>query len=144
VYSCELDAGLAKIARDFVELAGLSDVVEVVEGKSTDSIKMLKEEHKIDHIDVLFLDHWESYYLPDLQLCEDLGLLRKGSIVLADNTDMPGAPDYVKYVKAGGRGNEGGMKLESKTYQAGGAARGPVRDVSKASLVFVLIVIRTL
>lgn len=118
VYSCEMNPKFAKIARDLIKLAEVDDVVEVVEGKSSDSIQSLKDEGKLNRIDVLFLDHWEAFYLPDLKLCEDLGLLQKGSLLLTDNTDSPGAPEYLEYVKAGGRGAQGGMQLQTKTYDA--------------------------
>lgn len=116
VYTCELDAGIAKVAQQIIELAGLNDIVEVIVGSSTDSIKNLHREGNIDHIDVLFIDHWEEFYLPDLMVCEDEGLLQKGAVVLADNVDMPGAPKYLEYVQKGGRGAEGGIKLETKSY----------------------------
>lgn len=116
IYTCELDAGIAEVAETINALAGLSDVVEVVIGTSTDSIRMLKREGKISNIDVLFIDHWEEFYLPDLLVCEDEGLLKKGAVVLADNVDKPGAPKYLEYVQKGGRGAEGGFKLETKSY----------------------------
>jgi catechol O-methyltransferase len=122
VYGMELEPNMAKIASDFVDLAGLSDCVEVVQGQSSDSLRKLKQEGKIDKIDVLFIDHWEKFYLSDLQLCEDLGILRKGTVVIADNTDMPGAPDYLKYLESGGR--PGKIKYESKILVTD--SKGPV------------------
>lgn len=116
VYTCELDAGIAKVAQQIIELAGLNDIVEVIVGSSTDSIKNLHRQGNIDHIDVLFIDHWEEFYLPDLMVCENEGLLQKGAVVLADNVDMPGAPKYLEYVQKGGRGAEGGIKLETMSY----------------------------
>ena len=62
-----------------------------------------------------FIDHWERYYLPDLQWCEELGVFHKGSLVIADNTDIPGAPQYLKYVRAGGTGS---VKYDSKRYDS--------------------------
>jgi catechol O-methyltransferase len=128
VYTCELEPAFAKIARDFIDLAGLSSIVEVVEGKSSDSIKRLTDEGKLvkGGLDVLFLDHWEAFYQIDLMLCEDLGLFRKGSMILADNTDMPGAPDYLEYVRKGGRGGDGGVKLTTETHQSISEDKGPV------------------
>jgi len=126
VYTFELDAEFVKIARDLVELAGLSDIVTVIQGKSTDSIRSLKEESGLNQVDVLFLDHWKEVYLPDLQLCEDLALLHKGSVILADNTDFPGAPEYLKYVKAGGRGGEGHVKYESVSHATASKPGAPV------------------
>ncbi|GAA5232550.1 hypothetical protein GCM10025794_32220 [Massilia kyonggiensis] len=35
------------------------------------------------------LDHWKKFYLPDSQLYEAVKLLHKGSLISADNIDMP-------------------------------------------------------
>lgn len=123
VYSIELDPLFVSIARDFISLAGLDHTVEIVNGQSGTSLKALKDDGKIDAIDVLFLDHWEKFYVEDLKICEDLGLLRVGSVIIADNTDMPGAPDYLEYVRGGGR--EGKVRYETETVMAG-VERGPV------------------
>jgi predicted O-methyltransferase YrrM len=40
--------------------------------------------------DVVFLDHSKNDYLPDLQRLEQLGLVRQGTTVLADNVVYPG------------------------------------------------------
>jgi len=112
VFSMELEGDFVKIIRDFVGLAGLNGTVEVIQGKSGDSLRLLKSERRIESVDVLFLDHWKDFYLPDLRLCEELGLLRVGSVIVADNTDFPGAPDYLKYVEAGG---EGGWRYRCET-----------------------------
>ena len=58
---------------------------------------------------MLFIDHWEKFYLPDRRLCEELGLLKKGSVIVADNVDRSGAPEYRKYIESGG---EGGWKYK--------------------------------
>ncbi|KAJ9651551.1 hypothetical protein H2198_009167 [Neophaeococcomyces mojaviensis] len=89
--------------------------------ESGESLRRLKEEG-IEHIDVLFLDHWEKFYVPDLRLCEELSLLKPGSVIVADNTDMPGAPDYLKYVEGGG---EGGWKYRCESIEVGGSTKGP-------------------
>jgi len=42
--------------------------------------------------DFVFLDHCKECYLPDLQSLEQLGLIRRGTTVMADNVIYPGAP----------------------------------------------------
>jgi catechol O-methyltransferase len=125
VFTLELDPEFAQIARDVVELAGLSDVVSVLQGPSGESLRKLQGEYGVEKIDVLFLDHWEDAYLPDLQLCEELGLLKKGGLVLADNTDMPGAPRYLEYVKAGGSRRDGGVRYQSESVESEEQGQGP-------------------
>ena len=104
VYAFEMDTQIAQVARDLVHLAGLDDIVTVMDGPGSDSLKRLHNEGKVRErgVDMVFIDHWEKYYVPDLQLCEQLKLFHKGSIACADNTDYPGAPRYLEYVKNGG------------------------------------------
>jgi catechol O-methyltransferase len=124
VYCLELEPKYVAIAGDMVKLAGVDDVVTIVQGKSGDSLKKLKADGTIDKIDVLFIDHWEEYYLPDLQLVEELDLFHEGSTVIADNTDVPGAPDYLKYVQAGGSGKDGAVKYKTETFLTKDEAEG--------------------
>ena len=104
VYTFELDPKMVALSRDLIELAGMADVVHVLEGPASESLKRLNDEGTVTSVDMAFFDHWEKFYLPDLQLIEDLKLWRAGSLAIADNTDFPGAPDYLRYVKNGGRG----------------------------------------
>jgi catechol O-methyltransferase len=114
VLCCEFDDEFVSIAGDHVKLAGVDDVVRIVPGKSSESLRRMKEDGTLDKIDVLFLDHFKGYYLPDLKLCEDLGLFHEGTIILADNMDpRPELPEYVQYVRGGGRGGDGTVKYES-------------------------------
>lgn len=118
VYSCEVNEEFVRIANDIVKLAGLDDVVEILCGKSPDLIRKLSEEGLVEKrgLDVLFIDHWEHYYLPDFKLVEDLELFREGSVVIADNTDKES--EYTDYVRSGGRGGNGGYKIKTESIEA--------------------------
>jgi catechol O-methyltransferase len=83
-----------------IELAGLSDVVKVVIGPSSESLRRLHEDGSLQHIDMLFLDHWKPLYKTDLKICESLDLIRPGSVLIADNCVNPGNPPYLKYVRS--------------------------------------------
>jgi len=122
VYALELDEKMCKTAVELIKLAGLDDVVTVIQGTADSSIKTLKDSGELKVIDALFLDHWKDRYLPDIQLCEDWKLFRVGSVIIADNTDSPGAPDYVAYVQTGGRANK--IKYETVVKKASDN-RGP-------------------
>ncbi|KAJ5157866.1 S-adenosyl-L-methionine-dependent methyltransferase [Penicillium canariense] len=117
VYTFELDPQMVLLARELIQLAGIHDLVHVLEGPASESLQKLHREGKVSSVDMAFFDHWEKYYLPDLQLIEDLNLFRTGSLAIADNTDFPGAPDYLKYVKAGGKGTAGSVKYESRSFE---------------------------
>ena len=47
----------------------------------------------------MFIDHEKSVYLTDLQSILDCGWLHPGSIVVADNVKVPGAPKYRAYMR---------------------------------------------
>lgn len=125
VYTFDTDPRMVTLTREFVKLAGLEGAVHVLEGPGSDSLRKLKAEGALSSIDMAFFDHWEEFYLPDLQLIEELQLWRVGSLAIADNTDFPGAPKYLSYVKAGGQGAPGTVKYESISHTAEGG-HGPV------------------
>lgn len=101
VWSLEASQEYADIAAKFVDLAGLSHIVKIIAGPAEESLRRLKSNGLwAEGVDVLFLDHVEELYEHDLQVCEELELLRPGTVILADNALRPGAPDYVKYVRA--------------------------------------------
>jgi catechol O-methyltransferase len=49
---------------------------------------------------MMFLDHYKPAYATDLQLCESLGLIVKGTALAADNVIQPGNPPYLNYVRS--------------------------------------------
>nr|AME15628.1 catechol-O-methyltransferase [Heteropneustes fossilis] len=95
----EFNPTYAAVARQIIAHAGLQDKVTLVEGSSGDLIPQIKERFGITTFDFIFLDHWKDRYLPDIKLLEECGLLRKGSVLLADNVICPGTPEYLEYVR---------------------------------------------
>ncbi|XP_053135355.1 catechol O-methyltransferase [Hemicordylus capensis] len=95
----EFNPEFAAIAKEIIEIAGVSDKVTILEGHSEDIIPQLKKKYEVDTLDFVFLDHWKERYTPDTKLLQECGLLRKGSILLADNIIFPGAPEFVKYIR---------------------------------------------
>ncbi|CAI5797343.1 catechol O-methyltransferase [Podarcis lilfordi] len=96
----EFNPEFASIAREIIEIAGLSEKITIIEGHSQDIIPQLREKYQVDKVDFVFLDHWKERYCPDTILLEECGYLRKGSILLADNIVYPGAPDFIKYIRS--------------------------------------------
>lgn len=111
VWSLEFRPDYAAVAAEVIDIAGLSEFVTIVTGPAEESLRRLQAEGTWKQgVDVLFLDHVEDLYVQDLKVCEELGLLKAGTLVLADNVVRPGAPDYVKYVRAHGRYESHGVK----------------------------------
>ena len=99
-YSLERNPEFGAVIASLVHLAGLSDVVKVEIGSSDASIKRLYDAGVLQHIDLMFLDHYKPAYKTDLKLCEELKLVTPGSVLAADNVIKPGNPPYLEYVRS--------------------------------------------
>lgn len=84
-FSLEMNPEFGAVIAMLVDLAGLHDVVTVVIGASSDSLRRLHQSGQLKHVDLLFLDHYKPAYTTDLKLCEELGLVGPGSVYAADN-----------------------------------------------------------
>ena len=73
----------AGLARSLVTLAGLDQFVNIMIGSVSASLPKLSA-WNFD-VQVFFIDHDEGLYASDLKLAEGMGLVQKGSWVLADN-----------------------------------------------------------
>jgi catechol O-methyltransferase len=103
VYSVEPFEANAEIARRIWTHAGVADRVTCVIGKIGDggrTLDALAGEHGFaaGRLDMLFLDHDKDAYLSDLRSMLERGWLHRGSIVVADNVKIPGAPKYRAYM----------------------------------------------
>ncbi|KAK8076852.1 catechol O-methyltransferase [Apiospora saccharicola] len=99
-FSLEKSPEFGAVIAMLVDLAGLSDVVKVIVGSSSDSLRRLHKTGQLKHIDLLFLDHYKPLYTEDLKLCEELELVGPGSVYAADNVVKPGNPPYLEYVRS--------------------------------------------
>jgi catechol O-methyltransferase len=103
--SIEFSAANAEIAQRIWQRAGVGDRVTVVVGTLGDggeTIARLEAEHGFakGSLDFAFIDHDKAAYLADLERMLERGWLHPGSIVVADNVKVPGAPAYRAYMKA--------------------------------------------
>jgi catechol O-methyltransferase len=104
VYSVELAEANAVNARQIWAHAGVADRVTCVVGTIGDggrTLDALANEHGFSTgaLDFMFVDHDKNAYLTDLQSILDRGWLHRGSIVVADNVKVPGAPKYREYMR---------------------------------------------
>jgi catechol O-methyltransferase len=101
-YSIEMDPLFAAVAASLVDLAGLRDTVRVIVGTGADGIQILAKEGAFQgaQLDMIFLDHHKPSYTTDLKLCERLGLVGPGTVLIADNMIIPGNPPYAAWVRA--------------------------------------------
>ncbi|HWC38084.1 MAG TPA: O-methyltransferase [Acidimicrobiales bacterium] len=104
LYSVELAEANAVIAERIWKHAGVNDRVSVVVGSLGDggrTADRLEAEHGFgpSRVDFAFLDHDKAAYLQDLELIIERGWLHPGSVVVADNVRVPGAPKYRAYMQ---------------------------------------------
>ena len=105
VYSVELSAANAGVARRIWAHAGVDDRLTCVVGTIGDgggTLDALATQHgfKAESLDLVFIDHDKSAYLPDLLSIVDRGWLHPGSVVVADNVKFPGSPKFRTYMRS--------------------------------------------
>lgn len=119
VYSVELSAANAEVARRIWVHAGVADRVTCVVGTIGDggrTLDMLRDDHGFGAgtVDFLFIDHDKNAYLPDLLSITERGWLHPGAIVVADNVRFPGSPKYRAYMRE--QQGRGWQTVEHRTH----------------------------
>ncbi|NVN48924.1 O-methyltransferase [Mycolicibacterium hippocampi] len=104
IFSIEFSAANAEVAQRIWAHADVADRITCVVGTLGDgghTLDRLAAEHGFSPagLDLLFIDHDKRAYLSDLQSVLDRGWLHPGSIVVADNVRLPGAPKYRAYMR---------------------------------------------
>ncbi|ETL79664.1 hypothetical protein, variant 1 [Phytophthora nicotianae] len=94
-YSFEYSPEFAARAREMVSFAGLDDQVTVIQGAFSDQLHHLKGKT----VDIYFIDHDKSLYVPDAEKIIASGTLQPGSLLIADNVLIPGAPEYLTFLE---------------------------------------------
>jgi catechol O-methyltransferase len=93
----------AAVATRIWDHAGVGERVTVVVGYLGDggtTMDRLESEHGFGPgtLDFVFVDHDKAAYLPDLERILERRWLHPGSVVVADNVKVPGAPAYRAYM----------------------------------------------
>lgn len=103
IVSVEFSSDNADIARRILDHAGVAARVTVVVGHLGDggaTADALERDHEVvGNVDFVFVDHAKDAYLPDLELMIERGWLHTGTVVVADNVKLPGAPKYRAYMQ---------------------------------------------
>jgi len=126
-YSLERNPEFGAVIASLVHLAGLSEIVHVEIGSSDASLARLHKAGLLKKIDLMFLDHYKPAYTTDLKLCEELGMVGKGSVLAADNVIKPGNPPYLEYVRSSV------AEKREKASKEGGETKVDERFAEKAS-----------
>ncbi|CAF0807737.1 unnamed protein product [Adineta steineri] len=97
--SVDCDSESAEIARSIFEYAGVTDRIKPIVDYTNNVIPHLNKDFNVDSFDLIFIDHSKDLYLRDFKMLEDVGLIKSGTMIIADNVIYPGAPDYLEYVQ---------------------------------------------
>ena len=105
LWSIEFAPANAEIARRIWDHACVANRVTAVVGSVGDggtTLDRLSDEHGFaeGNLDFVFIDHDKAAYLADLESLLKRGWLHQGSMVVADNVKIPGAPKYRAYMQA--------------------------------------------
>jgi len=93
VFSTEIEPMKCRAAEANIRDAGLADYAKVLEGDATQTLKQVT-----GTVDLLFLDGWKDLYVPILE--QVLPQLRKGALVIADNTNFVDSRPYLDRIRA--------------------------------------------
>lgn len=96
LHSVDPDALGHAVSAKLITFAAVGDRVKTWYAYSGDVLRKMAEEGM--KIDFMLLDHVKELYLSDLQLALSLNLFREGSVIVADNVLVPGAPEYKAWI----------------------------------------------
>ncbi len=123
----EADPKSAEIARFIIEYAGVIDRVKLINDSSDNVIPRLRKDFNINSFDFILIDHDKNAYLRDFQMLENLGFIRSGTMIVADNVIYPGAPDYLDYIR-------NNLKYQTQTHEAKLEYRDNIHDGIEISI----------
>jgi predicted O-methyltransferase YrrM len=98
VFTIEIDAQSAKMARENIHRANLDEKITVYTRDALEIIPTIQEE-----FDMVFIDAAKNQYFDYLKLCENK--LKKNGVVFADNVKMFASQmkDYLNYIRNSGK-----------------------------------------
>jgi predicted O-methyltransferase YrrM len=102
VISMEVDPYHAAISRNTIELAGLTDNIEIWVGHSENLIPRLKTRFPEKSIDMLFFDQQGTKMHTDLDKIIKMNMLSDTAIIVGDNVLRPGSPQFMYWTCAAG------------------------------------------
>ncbi|XP_041122454.1 transmembrane O-methyltransferase homolog [Polyodon spathula] len=99
LYTVEQDPGTADLGEEMILVAGFKhSQFRLLVSPSSTAIPQLQPQFGVQSLDLVFMDHDVSRYLPDLLALEEGRLLTKGCIIVVNNTHLPGAKEFLHYI----------------------------------------------
>jgi catechol O-methyltransferase len=111
----------------------LDQTVEIIEGPCRDSLRKLQQQGA-RAFGIVFIDHAKVLYLHELKLCEQLGIVKPGTTVIADDMIQPGNAAYSAYVRESPELKQQFEKAEASTSE-GDVSLGNPALIYETSLI---------
>ncbi|XP_078491933.1 catechol O-methyltransferase B-like [Ciona intestinalis] len=99
IFTIEANPDYAKFAQQIITFAGMEEKIQILPGLSDEVLPTIAAKCGVQTFDFVFIDHAKQLYKRDLIMLENLGLIRHGTTIVADNVIFPGCPDYLEYVR---------------------------------------------
>jgi catechol O-methyltransferase len=99
IITIERNPQSAEIAQAIHKHAGVDNRINILIDSTKNVIPRLDKHYHIRSFDLIFIDHNGEAYLRDFMLLEQCGLIKSGTMIVADNVIVPGAPDYLNYIR---------------------------------------------
>ena len=127
IISIECNPQSAQIAQTIHKHAGVENRIKIIVNSTEIVIPQLSRQFRIDAFYFIFIDHYGEFYLRDFKLLEQYGLIKSGTMIVADNVIYPGAPDYLNYIR-------NNSNYTTETYEATIEYREDIRDGVEVSI----------
>ncbi len=127
IISIERDSDSADIAHAIHKHASVGNRIQILVGSTGSVIPQLHRYCSVQSFDFIFIDHNGSHYLRDFKLLEELGFIKSGTMIVADNVITPGAPDYMHYL-------HNNPNYKTKTYESNIEYSNDIRDAVAVSV----------
>lgn len=132
-FSFEGNCEFADIASTLIDLAGLTECVEVIVGRAGHTLpdfeaRVSAHNKHYTSVDFVFFNHWIELYVPDLRMLESLSLVSPGTVICADNILDQGASGYREYVK--------GSPEERKAFNAAIANKSALTCIGRWNIIY--------
>lgn len=99
IFSLETNHRYGEVAKFLIDLAGLSNFVEVMTGPTHASIRNLLS-LGLEKVDFMLVGYDNLACTPSLKLFEELKMVSPGTVIVVDNSTFSGNKPYMEYVRS--------------------------------------------
>lgn len=108
-----------RTAQRIIDLAGLSSQITVITCRTWEYLPDILQHHPLAALqpaDLVLFDYWTDPYLNDLQTLEHVGVVAKGTCIIADCVLFPGATSFKQYLLSSGAYKTDVLEADQQEY----------------------------